>query len=422
MKSKIYTPKDFLDMSNKNMYQGAEYFQLFINQMDSLQSNAFDIISTTPIGSRMNVIDRYNGNVLETISFVSNNYLGMNQHPKVIRAAQDAIEKYGIGTCASPIIGGATNMHRELEQKLAKLHDQDDAILYSSGYSANIGVFQLLLNKSDIAIVDMFVHASIYDGLIKTNVKIFRHNDVEYLELVLKRVQGKYRNIAVVVDGVYSQDGDLPRLTEIAGMAKKYGAYMFVDDAHGTGVFGRNGKGTVNHFGVEDKVDMITGTLSKSMGTGGGYAVGKKQLIQYLRYLSRSNTFSASVIPPAVAAASKAIDLFSEEPEIKERLWQNTRYIKKRLAEEGFDLGKSESPIIPIMIRNDEKTKVVARKLLENGIYIIPATYPAVKLKDSRLRLNITAQHTPKDLDVFCETLFAINKSLTLCMEGNIQV
>ncbi len=414
MKSKIYTPRDFLDIPDKNMYQSAGHFQLFIDQMDNMQSNAFDIISTTPIGSRMDIVDRYNGNVLETTSFVSNNYLGMNKHPKVIKAAQGAIEKYGIGTCASPIIGGATDMHRELEQKLAKLHDQDDAILYSSGYSANIGVFQLLLNKSDIAIVDMLVHASIYDGLIKTNVKIFRHNDIEYLELALKRAQGKYRNIAVIVDGVYSQDGDLPRLPEIAGMAQRYGAYMFVDDAHGTGVFGKDGKGTVNHFGVEDEVDMITGTLSKSMGTGGGYVVGKKQLIQYLKYLSRSNTFSASVVPPVVAAASKAIDLFSEEPEIRERLWQNTRYIKKRLTGEGFDLGKSESPIIPVMIRDDEKTKVVARKLLENGIYIIPATYPAVKLKDSRLRLNITAQHTKKDLDNFCETLFAINKSLHL--------
>ncbi|MFV0268168.1 MAG: aminotransferase class I/II-fold pyridoxal phosphate-dependent enzyme, partial [Draconibacterium sp.] len=294
MKSKTYTPRDFLDIPDKDMYQSAGHFQLFIDQMDNMQSNAFDIISTTPIGAKMDIIDRYNGNILETTSFVSNNYLGMNRHPKVIKAAQDAIEKYGVGTCASPIIGGATDMHRELERKLAKLHDQDDAILYSSGYSANIGAFQLLLNKSDIAIVDMFVHASIYDGLIKTNVKIFRHNDPGYLESVLKRVQGKYRNIAVIVDGVYSQDGDLPRLPEIAGMAKRYGAYMFVDDAHGTGVFGKDGKGTVNHFGVEAEVDMITGTMSKSMGTGGGYATGKKQLVQYLKYLSRANTFSAS--------------------------------------------------------------------------------------------------------------------------------
>jgi glycine C-acetyltransferase len=384
------------------MYVIADYFQLFIDQMDRIKSNAFDIVSTTSIGTKMDIIDRYSGDILKTTSFVSNNYLGMNSHPKVIEAAQKAILKYGVGTCASPVIGGATDIHVELEQKLAKLHGQEATILYSSGYSANIGVFQLLLNKMDIAVVDMFVHASIYDGLIKTNIKIFKHNDVEYLEMVLKRTKGNYRNIAVIVDGVYSQDGDLPRLVEICDLAKKYGAFMFVDDAHGAGVFGKDGKGTPCHFGVEDKIDMVTGTLSKSMGTGGGYAAGDKQLIKYLKHFSRSNTFSASVAPPIVAAASKAIDLFTEEPQIIQTLWSNTR----------FDIGKSESPIIPVMIRDDEKTKVVARMLLEKGIYIIPATYPAVKLKDSRLRLNITAQHTTEDLDNFCETLSAINKTL----------
>jgi glycine C-acetyltransferase len=412
MQDKVYTPRDFIDIPDKDMYATADHFQLFIDQMDRNKSNAFDITCTTAIGSKMDVIDRYNGEIRKTISFVSNNYLGMNRHPKVVEAARKAIEKYGIGTCASPVIGGATDIHLGLEQKLARLHGKEAAILYSSGYSANIGVFQLLLGKMDIAIVDMFVHASIYDGLIKTNVKIFKHNDVEYLESVLQRSKGNYRNVAVIVDGVYSQDGDLPRLEEISGIAKKYGAYMFVDDAHGAGVFGKNGKGTVDHFGVEDKVDLITGTLSKSMGTGGGYAVGSRQLIKYMKHFSRSNTFSASVAPPIVAAASKAIDLFTEEPQIIQNLWDNTRYIKKQLIERGFDIGRSESPIIPVMIRDDEKTKVVARQLLEKGIYIIPATYPAVKLKDSRLRLNITAQHTKDDLDKFCETLSIINKTL----------
>nr|WP_321355635.1 aminotransferase class I/II-fold pyridoxal phosphate-dependent enzyme [uncultured Draconibacterium sp.] len=412
MQNKIFTPKDFIDVPDKDIYATADYFQLFIDQMDRIKSNAFDITSTTAIGSKMDIIDRYSSNILKTTSFVSNNYLGMNRHPKVIEAAQKAMKKYGIGTCASPVIGGATDIHSELAHKISRLHGQEDAILYPSGYAANIGVFQLLLNKMDIAIVDMFVHASVYDGLIKTNIKIFKHNDTEYLESVLKRTQGTYRNIAVIVDGVYSQDGDLSRMVEICNLAKKYGAYMFVDDAHGAGVFGQNGKGTVNHFGLEDKVDLITGTLSKSMGTCGGYATGKKQLIKYMKHFSRSNTFSASVAPPLVAAASKAIDLFSEEPQIIQTLWENTRYIKTQLKERGFDIGRSESPIIPVMIRDDEKTKVIARELLKNGIYIIPATYPAVKLKDSRLRLNITAQHTTEDLDKFCETLSAINKTL----------
>ena len=412
MQNKVFTPRDFIDVPNKDMYATADYFQAFIDQMDRLKSNAFDITSTTAIGSKMEVIDRYSGNILKTTSFVSSNYLGLNRHPKVLEAAKRAMEKYGIGTCTSPVIGGATDAHSELSQKISKLHGQEDAILYPSGYAANIGVFQLLLNKMDIAIVDMFVHASVYDGLIKTNIKIFKHNDIEYLESVLKRVQGSHRNIAVVVDGVYSQDGDLPRLVEICDLAKKYGAFIFIDDAHGTGVLGENGKGTVNHFGVEDKVDLITGTLSKAIGTCGGYATGKSQLIKYMKHFSRSSTFSASVSPAIVAAASKSIDLFSEEPQIIQKLWSNTQYIKKQLTERGFDIGRSESPIIPVMIRDDEKTKVVARKLLENGIYIIPATYPAVKLKDSRLRLNVSAQHTLEDLDNFCETLSSINKTI----------
>ncbi len=235
---------------------------------------------------------------------------------------------------------------------------------------------------------------------------------MEYLEKTLKSTRNKYRNVAVIVDGVYSQDGDLPKLKGICDLAQKYGAFVFVDDAHGVGVFGKGGKGTVSHFGVEDKVDLITGTFSKSMGTSGGYAVGSKQLIKYMKHLSRASTFSASVAPPIAAAASKAIDLFAEEPKIIEKLWENTHYIKKQLSERGFDIGKSESPITPVMVRDDMKTMLIARKLLKQGIYIIPATYPAVKLKDSRLRLNITTLHTKEDLDYFCKVLSDINKIL----------
>lgn len=188
---------------------------------------------------------------------------------------------------------------------------------------------------------------------------------------------------------------------------------MFVDDAHGVGVFGKGGKGILDHFGVEDKVDLVTGTFSKSMGTSGGYAAASKQLVRYMKHFARANTFSASVIPPVVAAASKAIDLFTEEPWHRERLWENTRYMKKLLVDNGFDIGQSKSPITPVMIRDDEKVELVAKELLLRGIYIIPATYPAVKLKDSRLWLNITAKHTKQDLDSFCSALTEINKRAT---------
>jgi len=410
IKKKHFTPRDFINVPDKNIYESAEYFQKFIDQMDQQSANAFDITSKTITGSKMTIVDRYSKNPINTTSYVTNNYLGMNKHPKVLEAAKKTLEEYGIGTCASPIIGGRLDIHHLLEEKIAKLYDKEDALIFSSGYSANIGAFQFLLNKMDIAIVDMFVHASIYDGLGCTNTKIFKHNDIEYLEKTLKLTVGKYRNIAIIIDGVYSQDGDLPKLVEICDLAKKYGSFVFVDDAHGVGVFGEGGKGTTNHFGVSDKVDLVTGTFSKSMGTSGGYAVGSKPLIKYMKHLSRASTFSASVAPPVVAAASKAIDLFTEEPQIIDKLWENTHYIKKQLLNKGFDIGKSESPITPIMIRDDMKTKIIARKLLDKGIYIIPATYPAVKLKDSRLRMNITSQHTKEDLDYFCEALLDIDK------------
>ena len=412
MSKKLLTPRDFINISDKNIYETADYFQEFINQMDDKKSNAFDITTTSPTGTIVDVIDRYSGNPINARSFVSSNYLGINTHPKVKEVAIKAIEKYGVGTSTTPLIGGYLDIHKELEQKIARMHKKEDALLFSSGFAANVGVAQPMLTKKDIAIVDTYIHASMYDGLSSTNVKIFGHNDMEYLETTLKNNKGKYRNMLVVLDGVYSQDGDLTKLPEIVDVAKKYGAFIIVDDAHGVGVFGENGSGICNHFGVEDKVDIITGTLSKGIGAMGGYIAGSKQLIKYLRHFARTSIFSASLTPATVASASKAIDLMTEEPQLIEKLWENTNYIRKELVKRGFDIGRSESPIIPVMVRDDMKAKIIARKLLERGIYIIPATYPAVKLKDSRLRLNVSASHTKEDLDYFCESLSIINKDI----------
>ncbi|GAF05706.1 aminotransferase class I/II-fold pyridoxal phosphate-dependent enzyme [Saccharicrinis fermentans] len=409
---KLFTPRDFIDVEGKDIYESADYFQVFIDQMDNERANAFDITTTTPTGSKVKVVDKYSGKELSAISFVSSNYLGMNMHPKVKEAAKCAIDEYGVGTSTTPLIGGYLDIHAELEKKIAKMHGKEASLTYSSGFAANVGVAQFLLNKNDIAIVDTFIHASMYDGLANTNVKIFGHNDLKYLEMVLEKSKGNYRNMIVIVDGVYSQDGDLPRLKEICVLSRQYGAYIFLDDAHGVGVLGKNGYGTCSHFNLSDEVDVITGTLSKAIGAIGGYVAGSDQLIKYLRHLSRPSIFSASLPPSVAVSASKAIDVFSEEPQIIEKLWENTKYARKTLIENGFDLGRSESPIIPIMVRDDMKAKVIARKLLENGVYIIPATYPAVKLKDSRLRMNVSATHSQSDIDYFCEQLNCINKEM----------
>lgn len=402
---KIYTPKDFISIPDKNVYESADFFQVFIDQMDENKANAFDITTTTPTGKEVEIVDRYSGDKIKAKSFVSSNYLGMNTHPKVKEAAIKAVEQYGAGTSTTPLIGGYLDIHADLEKKIAKMHNKEAALIYSSGFAANVGVAQFLFDKSDIAIVDTFIHASMYDGLANTNVKIFGHNNLAYLERVLKKSKGHYRNIVVIVDGVYSQDGDLPKLPEICDLTQKYGALTLIDDAHGVGVFGDCGSGVCNHFGLADKVDIITGTLSKAIGTIGGYVAGSAQLIKYMRHLSRTSIFSASLPPAVTAAASRAIDLFSEESFLVKKLWENTHYAQRILTDNGFDIGRSVSPIIPIMIKDDVKAKIVARKLLERGVYIIPATYPAVKLKDSRLRMNISASHTKEDLDFFCQKL-----------------
>jgi len=412
--------KDFVDIPGADIYESAEQFQKFINQFQEDKAYPYGSMSASAVNKDMNVIDYYSGLPVSVVSFVSSNYLGLSQHPGVKQMVKDTVDKYGAGTCAAPPIGGYTDIHRELELKLAGLHGKEDAILYTSGYAANIGVFQNLFNKSDMVLVDMFVHASIYDGLKNnTNTKIYRHNDMDYLELVLKREQGKHRNLAVVVDGVFSQDGDLAKLPDVCDLAEKYGAKVFVDDAHGVGVMGKGGRGTLDHFGVEDGVELVTGTLSKGLGSAGGYAAGSKKLIDYLRLYSRSNTFSASIGPPAVGAALKALDLFTEEPQLIKKLWDNTAYIKKKLSNSGYNIGLSESPIVPLMLEDDMKAIFTARKMFEKGVFVIPATYPAVKLKNSRLRVNVTALHNKEDLDYFCSTLINVDREYDLQISAN---
>ena len=417
---KYYTMKDFTDIPDAGIHESAEQFQKYINQFEKDKAYPYGFMSETAVGRSMDVIDYYSGDPVQAISFVSSNYLGLSQHQKVKDAVKEAVEQYGAGTCAAPPIGGYTDLHRELEQKLARMHGKEDAILYTSGYAANIGVFQNLFNKSDMVLVDMFVHASIYDGLKNnTNTKIYRHNDMNYLEMVLKREQGKHRNLAIVVDGVFSQDGDLANLPCVCMLAEKFGAMVFVDDAHGVGVMGNSGRGTMDYFGVEDKVELVTGTLSKALGSAGGYAAGSRKVIEYLRLYSRSNTFSASIAPPAVGGASKALDLFEEEPYIIKGLWENTAYLKKRLTDMGYSIGLSESPIVPLMINDDMKTIFTARKLFERGVYVVPATYPAVKLRNSRLRVNVSALHTLEDLDYFCDTLIDVDQEYDLHLSAN---
>lgn len=332
------------------------------------------------------------------VSLVSNDYLGFTQHPKVKAAAIAAIEKYGSGAGASPAIGGHYLFHQEIENKIAKFFKRESAIVFSTGYTANSSSLQALLKKEDLAILDMAVHASVYEGCLNTNVKTFLHNDLEALERILKTSKDNYRTRMVIIDGVYSQDGDLAPLDKIIQLTKHYGAYLVVDDAHGTGVIGETGRGVIELHNLYKEVDIITGTFSKTFAHVGGYLVASPELVGFLKFQARQHIFSAT-LSPASACISKAIDLVDEEPIWMHRLWDNIEYLKTGLEFLGLDTGISQSAIIPVKIGDVSLNAKICGLLLEAGIYANQINYPAVSRKDARVRMSVMATHTHTQLD-----------------------
>jgi glycine C-acetyltransferase len=271
-------------------------------------------------------------------------------------------------------------------------------------------LLRALLGKNDIALIDPFIHTSTLAGLQETNKKKIGHNDLEYLEKVLKEVKDQYQTKLVIIDGVYSQDGDLSSLPEIISLCKAHDAMVMVDDAHGIGVMGANGRGTTEHFQCLGNVDIITGTFSKSFGCVGGFVSASKKLIQYLRFYADSNVFSAALTPQVTASVLKALELIKAQPEIRQKLWDNTNYLRKELIRKGFDIGKSVSPIFPIMVRDNKKVYQIAKMLQEKGIFTIAIVYPAVRTKEARLRVSILSTHKREQLDFLVNTLEDINQ------------
>ncbi|WP_316738444.1 aminotransferase class I/II-fold pyridoxal phosphate-dependent enzyme [Pedobacter aquatilis] len=332
------------------------------------------------------------------VSLVSNDYLGFTQHPKVKQAALASIEKYGSGAGASPAIGGHFSYHENLEQKIASFFKRDAAITFTTGYTANSASLQCMLKKEDLAILDMAVHTSVYEGCQLTNVKTFPHNNLEALEHVLKSSKDKYRTRMVVIDGVYSQDGDLAPLKEINVLCKMYGAYLMVDDAHGTGVVGKTGRGVIEMHDLYKEVDIITGTFSKTFAHVGGYLVASPELVHYLKFQSRQHIFSATA-SPASACISKAIELIDEEPQWMDKLWDNIDYLKTGLSSLGLEIGPTESAIIPVKIGNHVLNSEICSMLLEAGVYTNQINYPAVSKKDARIRMSVMASHDHSQLN-----------------------
>lgn len=416
MKTNYATLKEFVAIDKCDIIERADRFSRgYIPQLkDAGLWDLWMIVENCYDGAHIELTGNYGDHYLKATTFVSNDYLGYSKDIRVIEAGVEAMKVFGAGACAAPVIGGYFRPQYDLEKRIASFLHCEDALVFSSGFGANAGALLSLLHKNDIAIVDMFAHASVFEGLYNTNTKITKHNDPDYLDTYLASIKDKYDTKLVIVDGVYSQDGDIAPLPELLEVCHRHGAYLLVDDAHGIGVWGATGRGTVEHFGLLGKVDFITGTLSKSIGTVGGFFAGPKKVIDYLRLYARTSIFSAAPTPQVMGSALCSFDLIEREPERRDQIRKNYTYLNSRLKELGFDTGCTVSQIIPIKIGDDMKTKTVVRRLLEKGIYTCGITYPGVRLNDARVRLGVLATHTKSDLDYLIDILLEIDRDLKI--------
>ncbi len=342
----------------------------------------------------------------KVLMFGSNCYSGLVSDPRIKEAAIEATRKYGTGCAGSPFLNGTLDLHKKLERRIAEYIGKEDVMIYSTGCEVNLGVVSCLTGRGDYIVYDEQDHASIIEGRrlsFSTSLK-YKHNDMESLEQQLQRCDPEKVKL-IVTDGVFSMEGDVANLPEIVRLAKKYNAAVMVDEAHGIGVFGKGGRGTCDHFGVTDDVDLIMGTFSKSFASLGGFIATDKEITNYLRHHSRSYIFTASITPASTAAALKAIDLMIEEPERQENLWKITNFALDGFRQMGCEIGNTTTPIIPLFIRDDYKTYTVTRDLFDEGLFVNPVVTPAVAPQDTLIRFSLMAPHTKKQVEFALEKI-----------------
>ena len=353
------------------------------------------------------------------INLASNNYLGLTAHPKLREAAIEATQKYGVGSGAVRTIAGTMRIHMELEEKIARFKNVEACVVFQSGFTANAGTVSSILGKEDFIVSDELNHASIIDGarLSRARIKVFRHKDVAHAEQMLREIQNEPGRKLLITDGVFSMDGDIGPVDKLCDLADKYGAIMMVDDAHASGVLGRNGRGSVDHFHCEGRVDIQVGTLSKAIGALGGYVCGSRDLIDYLYHRARPFLFSTSHPPSVAATCIAAFDILENEPERIARLWDNTRYFKRQLAGAGFNIGgvttpASETPITPIIIGDGRATMEFSRKLFDAAVMATGIAFPTVPEGKARVRTIMTSEHTRAQLDQALEVMSRVGKQM----------
>lgn len=388
-----------------------DYLETELKSIDEAGIYKRERVITTPQGANVHVSTGE-----DVVIMCANNYLGLSSHPDVIQAAQDTLDTHGYGMSSVRFICGTQNIHKQLEQKIAEFYGTEDTILYAAAFDANGGVFEPLFTAEDAIISDELNHASIIDGvrLCKAQRYRYKHSDMADLEEQLKAAQTQRFRI-IVTDGVFSMDGDLAKMDEICALADKYDALVMTDECHSAGFIGKTGRGVPEHFGVMDKVDIITGTLGKALGGAmGGYTTGPKEIIDMLRQKSRPYLFSNSLAPSIVGASIKVFDLLSSTTELRDKLEYNTNYFKEKIVAAGFDIKPGDSPIVPIMLYDAALSQKFADRLLEEGIYAIGFFYPVVGKGQARIRTQISAAHSKEDLDRAATAFIKVGKELNV--------
>ncbi len=399
MKLEDHTHQEFVEFQGDDLFDVKNYFWEFLEDAIAKKYYTYGNPLTTAPVSQVEAYDRYTDSVKPYLNFSSYNYLGYSVYPEVIKEVQDALARYGTGAASAPLFSGYYDMTQKLEETIAAFKHKEAALVFPTGYSANVGVLSCILKPGDVAVLDILSHASIYDGvrLAGADIKVFSHNSPRHLERVLKGL--KTKRIIVCLEGVYSMDGDLANLPEIVVICKKYGAKILLDEAHATLIFGENGRGVAEHFGVENDIDITIGTFSKSFGAIGGFAVADQKLIRYMRVSARSYIFSCAMAPHTAAGILKVLEIYADDKSQRDKLWENTRYMHKAMRDAGLDIGETKSQVIPIFVGGEMRLWEISKRVYEKGLYTGVVTYPAVSTKRTRLRLSVSAYHTKEQMD-----------------------
>lgn len=381
------------------------------DKIASLKKDGVYRVLPVNYGPCANVIEL---NHKRTVNLSANNYLGLATHPRVVASAEKALLQYGVGAGSVRTIVGNQDLLENLERVIAEFKKEEAVTVFQSGLTCNLGTIPAITDKEDLILSDELNHASIIDGvrLSKAEKAVFKHKNMTDLEAILGEKRAMYRNVLIITDGVFSMDGDLAPLPEIVRLAEKYNALTYVDDAHGSGVLGEHGRGTVDHFHLNGKIDFIVGTLSKAIGCIGGYVCSKQNVKEWLLHRGRPLLFSTALPPAIVAGATEAITMLSETDEFTNKLWDNARYFKEGIKKLGFDIGHSETPITPVMIGNEALTMAFSKALLAEGVFVSGIVFPTVPLGKGRLRVMISAGHTKEDLDFAIRTFAKVGKDL----------